>query len=663
MPTSATHITILQRLAAQHGLSDLLGDPAADPQSPENLRARYANLGAVGPDVFYAMLDYKGGAAQELEDLLVKIAGTFDLISSVSTRVNLWLKKGLNEAVPGLVSDVEEIQKLTGLISAVIMEGELSAVIKLGFNPWSQYEPLRQRDKPRKEWFWADYLHYVRSGQFARQLLERSAGNANLQAYALGYLTHYVTDVVGHPYVNQVVGAPWRLYWQRHHLVENFIDAYVWPHWHDPQPQPPNTAEPPLDVLRAGPNPDLSTGGPLSYSRLHDHILIGDPTLGDPVDAVVEAVTKAIEEGLTAIRVPPLPAPLVSDPDFDAWAQMLVDALEATYPRPYEHPENLPNGGYPTADDVKAAYSAFRMILKVSTEETVKPPTAPDIPGLLRSDIEQILNDIQRNLSSLPSPPPSTSGGGGLSLDALWEEIKADVSYVAAVVEVIVNTVVTFVKDALKTANDLLTAPVKFALSLIDAALYSLYRSFRDTLVCAAYAVPFTDELDMSIGSLSATTLWQSPGNPPVTSYPAEEELEEQKLWGSSYMPFAPPTLAPEQPGIEFVAPYASGLPDQFIDGGGQELFADMFSADGPRKSQGIGGFVDGPLDFGNAMLNCIKALGTFRAGGVAALMLPDYNLDGDRGYAWPCWDLEYPGVEKLAPENRTGPVHAVVLP
>ena len=40
-------------------------------------------------------------------------------------------------------------------------------------------------------------------------------GNPNLIAYSLGYTTHYVTDVVGHPFVNQVVGGPWRLYWQR----------------------------------------------------------------------------------------------------------------------------------------------------------------------------------------------------------------------------------------------------------------------------------------------------------------------------------------------------------------------------------------------------------------------------------------------------------------
>jgi hypothetical protein len=663
VPTSATHITIVQRLAAQHGLSDLLGDPAADPQSPENLRARYANLGAVGPDVFYALLDY-GAPTQDLEDVLVKIAGTFDAISGVSTRVNLWLDKALNEAVPGLVADVEEIQKLIGLVGAVITEGELAVLIKAGVNPWSGYEPRRQQDKRRRKWFWADYLHYVRSGQFASELLERSAGNANLQAYALGYLTHYVTDVVGHPYVNQVVGAPWRMYWQRHHLVENFIDAYVWPRWHDPRPQAPNTPEPPLDALRAGPNFDLSTGGPLSYSRLHDHILIGDPTLGDPVDGVVAAVTKAIEDGLTVIGVPPLPAPLVDDADFDAWAQMLVDAFEATYPQGYEHPENLPNGGYPTADDVKAAYSAFRLIMKVSTEETVKPPRALDIPGLLKSDIEQLINAIAQSLSSLPSPTPPSAGGAGLSLDALWEDIKAAVSYAAAVAEAIVDTVASFVKDALRTANDLLTAPVKFALSLLDAALYSLYRSFRDTLVLAAYAVPFTEELNMSIGSLSASTLWNSPGNPPANTYPAEEEHEEQKPVASSYAPFVRPTREPELPVIQFVAPYTSGPPDQFIDGSGREPFAEMFSAEGPRKEEPGGGFVDGPLDLGPAMLNCIKALGTFRAGGATALTLPDYNLDGDRGYAWPCWELKSRD-EKLAPGPNNDPVrvNAVVLP
>ena len=97
-----------------------------------------------------------------------------------------------------------------------------------------------------------------KSGKFARKLIEnaRATGDPNLLAYAYRYLTHYVTDTVGHPYVNRVVQGPWRVYWQRHHLVENFIDAYAWDRWHVSNllPTPPSTSEQPLDTLSAMPN-------------------------------------------------------------------------------------------------------------------------------------------------------------------------------------------------------------------------------------------------------------------------------------------------------------------------------------------------------------------------------------------------------------------------
>jgi len=46
--------------ASQSGLTALLGDPFADPDAPEGIQKRFAKLGAIGPDIFYAMADYGG---------------------------------------------------------------------------------------------------------------------------------------------------------------------------------------------------------------------------------------------------------------------------------------------------------------------------------------------------------------------------------------------------------------------------------------------------------------------------------------------------------------------------------------------------------------------------------------------------------------------------
>ena len=46
--------------------------------------------------------------------------------------------------------------------------------------------------------------------------------------------------------------------------------------------------------------------------------------------------------------------------------------------------------------------------------------------------------------------------------------------------------------------------------------------------------------------------------------------------------------------------------------------------------------------------------------------MLPDYNLDGDRGYAWPTWDVDAPptttsfGGDPLHPTHNPGGVATV---
>jgi hypothetical protein len=50
----------------------------------------------------------------------------------------------------------------------------------------------------------SDLLHYVRSGDFVQELLMQSQ-DVNEYAFALGALSHYASDIVGHPAVNQAV--------------------------------------------------------------------------------------------------------------------------------------------------------------------------------------------------------------------------------------------------------------------------------------------------------------------------------------------------------------------------------------------------------------------------------------------------------------------------
>ena len=51
----------------------------------------------------------------------------------------------------------------------------------------------------------SNLVHYVRSGDFVRELLLESQ-DVNEYAFALGALSHYTADIAGHPAVNQAVG-------------------------------------------------------------------------------------------------------------------------------------------------------------------------------------------------------------------------------------------------------------------------------------------------------------------------------------------------------------------------------------------------------------------------------------------------------------------------
>jgi hypothetical protein len=677
----------------------LLGDddPTLAVTDPARIKMRYASLGACGPDFLYALFDY-GSDMQDMENILVKTAGTFSHLASVMGEVQTFIDGALSTFTQG-VSDALEAD--LALASAVMREGLYALLATGGVNPLAFFEAARQKDHPREKWYWADVLHYFRSGTFARNLAvgAKATGNPNLIAYAYGYLTHYVTDVVGHPYVNQVVGGPWRLYWQRHHLVENFIDAYVWDRWHAPSVGAPGAAEPPLDRLVASAN--LTGGGaPMTFARLNDHVNIGTPTLGDPVDAIVDQVAASLQSLLDDIGIaePTEPMPPRGQ-DFMDWTQLMERTIRNTYDG--YHPTNLTTpyllqgvptsrkDGFPTADDIAAAYGGFRLLLRVTTEEGVQEPDPPNITTDISAAIAKIAADVTADLAGIPAPP-AIPGGASFSPAAILAALEMAFEWAAQVAAAVMKAAFDAIADALALGGLIGADIIKYGLWLIAKALYAVYRSFRDILTLRAYAIPFTDQLETSLGGLALTSLWQSPGNPTSQgpgappSYPHEEIQAETVVFPSSYVPIAVPATPAEMPGFEFVAPYAPttlpavppnqgvmtipAMPDAFIDAplGLDDLFSPTLGPQQPTidPATGVPSFTTDPRDFGGAIANSIKAIDDAVAD---QLTLPNYNLDGDRSYAWPCWDVPQPVVQPngtftdpLNVTHITGPVATV---
>jgi len=683
MPTSATHITVVERVAASNAaMKSLLGDPLADPDTPEGIKMRFAKLGSLGPDIFYAMADY-GGDLQDLENFLIKVAGTFECIGELMGKVGRYVKEIEAEISLGIT---DSIHQTFDLIGGAINEGVLALIVgPAGMNFWPVFESVRQRDLPREKWFWADYLHYIKTGQYVRQLIKnaKGSGDPNLIAYAYGYLTHYVTDVVGHPYVNQVVQGPWRLYWQRHHLVENFMDAYVWDRWHkqNPPPAPPSTEEPPLDTLTSVPN-STGSGAPVTFSRLNDHVNIGNISLGDSVDDLVNAVCEKIEQGLFDIGVAENIEPdAPTEQQFIDWTKYVSHTIKQVYDS--RHPHNLDSpsrpGGFPLPDDVAGAYGVFRLVLRISTEEKIKEPQPPDLIGDIEAAAQKLADDLASNLSSFP-PLPSISTSGSFSWSSLWDAIKKIAEWVGETLAAVGKTVFDFLKDVLTVALTPIADAVKYALYLLNKALFSIYSTFRDVLVYAGYAIPYTNQLSVDMGGgHNSSILWRSAGNSAKAEYPVEEIAEERERFFSNYGPFVPPNEQPasfdgnhkiflERPNFNFTAPYdpAPGstlTPDIFIDSplGPDD---DMFMSSGPEVDvPNADDFAPNSIsvsrkNFGGAIANCIKGITLSEANFPGGSLLPDYNLDGDRSYAWPCWDVVTPPVFPTVdpPTNASAP-------
>lgn len=227
----------LSALSSNAGAAGLFGElgPTADELSQiATSNPAYTALGAIGPDLFFLLPDFKPplgnmlyGAANTIQELFTWLDENFlgpweDQIGPIEDNTSDEVA-----AITGdLTTQINAIQsKFTSfLLDAVVVLASRTHDI---FSILSSGVPAGYDEKV---FFWSDMLHYRKTYHFAAYLWQKAtaAGNPRFQAYALGWMTHVATDVVGHCFVNEKAGGPYRLHWQRHHLVENHMDAKVY---------------------------------------------------------------------------------------------------------------------------------------------------------------------------------------------------------------------------------------------------------------------------------------------------------------------------------------------------------------------------------------------------------------------------------------------------
>lgn len=238
----------------------------------------FAAVGAIGPDLFFFCQDYSSGPLAEFpfqddllmlamrvaywidetrdehwEPLLVLLAEVNQTFASI-VRVLLRLEEKWQKFVDGWESTVGPLVSAADAVLDSLVPGVVSAATSViselvdgleqvaieeltTFTDVFSWFSLKMRvGWDEKSFVWSDMLHYRKTNQMARALLEEAQRQfeqngdetqfAQFQAFALGWVCHVGTDVIDHSFVNEQCGGPFRTHWQRHHLVENHIDAW-----------------------------------------------------------------------------------------------------------------------------------------------------------------------------------------------------------------------------------------------------------------------------------------------------------------------------------------------------------------------------------------------------------------------------------------------------
>ncbi|MGB9899060.1 zinc dependent phospholipase C family protein, partial [Thermanaerothrix sp.] len=247
MPKYAIHHIVLN-----DAIGVLLGATAAPARiAGAELAANMpiANIGAVGPDLLFWAPDYEivdkfytlyknYAELRKLYNTLVQpIRDIRDAVVEPLEAAVETLAPSSVALIRHLIEEMKETAELfkktvqTGLFAGVITGADL-LTDAVGFphlasSLFQMFVPPLQLGQGENCWYWFDMLHYRRTGEFGRRLVENARGGSAAQrAYAYGYLSHIATDLVGHAYVNQVVGGPFRLQVQRHVTVENWMDTW-----------------------------------------------------------------------------------------------------------------------------------------------------------------------------------------------------------------------------------------------------------------------------------------------------------------------------------------------------------------------------------------------------------------------------------------------------
>jgi hypothetical protein len=605
----------------------------------------FASLGAVGPDLFFFLPDFRDNHGIPISSVLVTV---LDFLKGLYDTLDPFMSKWEHYLGPISEDTGEEMSRLTGGMSETVgnISGELSSILITALEDfitqqsdwWSFFSLGLNQGFDEQAYFWSDMLHYRNTGQFARALW-RNAEKVNsdqARAYALGYMTHVGTDVTGHAFVNSISGGPFRLHWQRHHLVENHMDAF----WY----------------LRDSLGPRAGDQYPqLTESALYYDIAFQDRTF-NPVLRPAYPTGGTMRENWERKRMLDIDSSLP-----DVVGNVLLQSMIDVFYQGGKHPKILrDNDGKPSADLIAQAYSLLFEYLKLVTVDGCahEPPDPPDVfPNLDFPTMSDPAGD---------SAPGGGGGGGGGSDGNFWDDLLSFLLSVAEVIAYIAEVAAYLATLPWAIAADITTYPLRLGLYYaLELPLFHMLKDFRSVLVMTGYMLPMDDEITTTlvhvgltdpqafnvllanIGDTFGGVLPAGVGNPDQTfrdpNYPHSHPSDEfRHPWD---YPASPPDLPDELP-LTTAGPHAALVSPAILFGGTgtDAVLRDRFeNAATPSDADAAGLDVTPQKHLGDAVAFseyiCWLESRTPQQPDGTVVPLVEWNLDADRGYGYHCWD------------------------
>ena len=632
----------------------------ADPKELGRLMQQHANfaaLGAIGPDLFFFLPDFRDVKLGPVDVPLSSVLSNFThYLLKLYDAVDPYVTKYEKYLGPIVQDTEEEISRLTGGLSEVVGDviGDLSGILitaleDLATQNWDLFTYFslgHNKGWDEQAFLWSDMLHYRRTGQFGRALWRAATDmpdadqRAKSQAYALGYITHVGADVTGHALVNSIAGGPFRLHWQRHHLVENHMDAF----WYL------------RDTLRPG------SGA--QYPQLTESALYYDIAFNEQDDSVVSRPAYptggTLRDNWQRRRLLDLDSTLASPV-----ADLLHRAIKDVFYGDGKHPRILrDDDGRPTVELIEETYRLLFMFLKMTTVDGFghEPPPPPELfPNL--------------QFPTMSDPGGSGSGPGGDSDDGSWWDDLLD--FLLSVV----NVLAYIAEVALYLATlpwaiiaDIGTFPIRLALYYtVQLPLYHLLKAFRSVLVMTGYMMPMSDEISLGLIAvgLPDNAVFQkvladlNDIFPDAPLPPADKGSFADRLYPHLYpaeadgtpteyrSPWQYPRAQPSELALTVAGPYARRSTPEVLfktldtDAAVRDSFEEAAS---PAVTNAIAQTqmkVDKNLGDAvsfSAYQIWLHTRASPQPGQRIGIPYVDWNLDADRGYAYRAWDWNREG-------------------